>query len=159
MEERIRALAQSYLEQYLRRIQVCVDGLSEEQVWWRANDASNSVGNILLHLCGNLSQWILSTLGSEAFERHRTEEFSARGNAAKEELVERLAGIVDRCSRVIGSLTEADLESPRRVQGRDTDGIGVVVHVVEHMSYHAGQIVFVTKELLGPAGSIDFDRR
>jgi uncharacterized damage-inducible protein DinB len=156
LDRRFLAEADRYFEQYLRKIRACVALLSEEQVWWRPNEASNSVGNLLLHLSGNLSQWVLATLGGLVFERHRAEEFRARGGPPKGDLLQRLEEVVRATRAVIGSLGTLDLERPRQVQGYDTDGLGVVFHVVEHMSYHTGQIVAATKQLTGPAAGIEF---
>ena len=156
MEQRLRSEADRYFEQYLRKIGVCVALLSEEQVWWRANESCNSVGNLLLHLSGNLSQWVLATLGGRAYDRHRAEEFRAREGAPKDELLARLAEVVGGTRAVIASLGAADLVRARHVQGYDTDGLGIVFHVVEHMSYHTGQIVAATKQLTGPDAAIEF---
>lgn len=156
MERRFLAEADRYFEQYLRKIRECTALLSEEQVWWRPNEAVNSVGNLLLHLRGNLSQWVLATLGGRPFERHRSEEFRARGGAAKAVLLAGLDEAVQATRAVIAGLDTAALERRHQVQRSDTDGLGVVFHVVEHMSYHTGQIVATTKQLTGPEAGIEF---
>jgi uncharacterized damage-inducible protein DinB len=156
MERRFLAEAERYFEQYLGKIRDCVALLDEQQVWWRPNEACNSVGNLLLHLRGNLSQWVLATLGGEAYERHRGEEFRARGGAPKAELVDGLAETVAAVRSVLRGLDTDALARPHHVQGYDTDGAGIVFHVVEHMSYHTGQIVAATKQLTGPAAGIEF---
>ena len=156
MERRFLAEADQFLEQYLRKIRECVALLSEEQVWWRPNEAVNSAGNLLLHLRGNLSQWVLATLGGQAFERHRSEEFRARGGPAKAELLAGLEEAVRATRAVIAGLDTSALERHHRVQGYETDGLGIVFHVVEHMSYHTGQIVATTKQLAGPEAGIEF---
>lgn len=156
MERRFLAEAEKYLVQYLEKIGHCVSLLSEEQVWWRPNEACNSVGNLLLHLSGNLTQWVLSGIGGTAFERHRSREFTASESATKAELMAGLTDVVARVRHTIVAMRSADLDRGIRVQGYDTDGLGVVFHIVEHMSYHTGQIVAVTKQLQGPQASIDF---
>ena len=156
MEGRFLAEADRYFEQYLRKIGVCVALLSEPQVWWRPHESCNSVGNLLLHLHGNLSQWVLATLGGQAYERHRAEEFRAREGAPKDELLARLAAVVEKVRAVVAGLDPPALERRRHVQGYDTDGLGVVFHAVEHMSYHTGQIVAATKQLTGPQAGIEF---
>ena len=156
MERRFLAEADGYFEQYLRKIRECTALLSEEQVWWRPNEAVNSVGNLLLHLRGNLSQWVLATLGGQPFERHRAEEFRARGGVAKAELLAGLDAAVQATRAVIAGLDLAALERRHQVQRSDTDGLGVVFHVVEHMSYHTGQIVATTKQLTGPEAGLEF---
>jgi uncharacterized damage-inducible protein DinB len=156
VERRFLAEADRYFEQYLRKIRECVALLTEEQVWWRPNEAVNSVGNLLLHLRGNLSQWVLATLGGRPFERHRAEEFRARGGATKAELLSGLDEAVQATRAVIAGLDTAALERRHQVQRSDTDGLGIVFHVVEHMSYHTGQIVATTKQLTGPEAGIEF---
>jgi uncharacterized damage-inducible protein DinB len=155
-QERFLAEADRYFEQYLRKIGVCVALLSEQQVWWRPNESCNSVGNLLLHLRGNLSQWVLAALGGQAYERHRAAEFRARQGQPKDELMEGLAAVVEKVRAVVAGLDGAALERAHHVQGYDTDGLGVVFHVVEHMSYHTGQIVAATKQLIGPDAAIEF---
>jgi uncharacterized damage-inducible protein DinB len=152
VEQRFLADADRYLGDYLRKITHCVELLTEEQVWWKPHAASNSVGNLLLHLSGNLSQWVLAALGGEPFERHRAAEFAAAGAATRQELVQRLSGVVARAREVVRGLTPSDLARRVTVQGYDTDGAGVVFHVVEHMGYHTGQIVFVAKLLREDSG-------
>ncbi len=156
MDQRFRAEADKYLAQYLDRIASCVARLSDEQVWWKPNDACNSIGNLLLHLRGNLSQWVLGGLGGAAVVRHRSAEFAADHSAGTAELLAGLEEVVSAVRGVIRDLDAADWARPIRVQGYDTDGLGVVFHVVEHMSYHTGQIVAATKQLLGPAAEIEF---
>jgi uncharacterized damage-inducible protein DinB len=156
LAERLAELSADYLASFLRRIEDAVAPLSEDQVWWRANPATNSIGNLLLHLQGNLSQWVLAGLGGRPYERHRSQEFAARGTAAKAELLAGLREVVAGCQEVVRGLSRAGLAEVRRIQGYESDGWNTVLHVTEHMSYHTGQIVHVAKELLGPEGGIDF---
>jgi uncharacterized damage-inducible protein DinB len=143
-------------EQYLEKIRTSVDLLDESQLWWRANTRSNSVGNLVLHLCGNLSQWVLNGLGGRPFARQRSAEFTAADGASRAELMTRLFDVVAGCRSVIADLTEADLLAPRTIQKYDTDGLHALLHVWEHMSYHTGQIVMLTKQLGGEGAEIDF---
>jgi uncharacterized damage-inducible protein DinB len=156
MEERFIAASAEYLGEYLRKIEHCTSLLSEHQVWWKPNDACNSVGNLLLHLRGNLSQWVLGGIAGEPIERRRSEEFAADRAASKAALLGALADVVAKTQAAICAMRPPDLARSVRVQGYDTDGLGVVYHVVEHMSYHTGQIVATTKQLLGPAARIEF---
>ena len=156
VDQRDLEICAEFLGEYLGKIEACAAGLSEEQVWWRANPATNSVGNLLLHLQGNLSQWVLESLGGVAYERHRSAEFAASRTAAKAELVKGLRSIVEKCQLVIRAVPPAELGKRRVIQGSDVDGAYVVWHVVEHMSYHTGQIVHMTKELRGPEAGIEF---
>jgi uncharacterized damage-inducible protein DinB len=148
--------ADADLALYLDKIRHCVGLLDDTQVWWRANARSNSVGNLMLHLCGNLSQWVLEGLGGRAFERHRSEEFSADGGLSRVELLAKLAAVVGECRQVIAALGETELAAPRTIQGYSTDGLRALLHVWEHMSYHTGQVVLLTKQLLGDRTEIEF---
>jgi uncharacterized damage-inducible protein DinB len=142
------------LAEYMDKIERAVATLSPEQTWWRSNERSNSVGNLLLHLAGNLSQWVLAGLGGESFERHRAAEFAAREGAPPAELVASLRGVVDRCAAVARRLGDEDLAARHEIQGYRRDGFGALLHAVEHMSYHTGQIVLLAKQLGG--GGIEF---
>ncbi len=142
--------------EYLDKIERTAGRLTPEQLWWRPNAACNSVGNLLLHLCGNLSQWVLAGLGGEGFERRRDEEFAAAGGADAAALLARLREVVLACRSLTERLTERDLERTMTIQGYTSTGFGVLLHAVEHMSYHTGQIVFVAKQLLGGPAEIEF---
>jgi uncharacterized damage-inducible protein DinB len=130
------------------RIRSCVQRLSDEQLWHRPNTNVVSVGNLVLHLCGNVGQWINSTLGNRPDERRRDDEFNETGPMDKRELRERLDATLAYAYDVIGGLGAADLERTWNVQGFTETGVAIVLHVVEHFSYHVGQITLHTKLLL-----------
>src|SRR5215510_15296752 len=88
-------------EDFLPKIERCVDLLSDEQIWWRPNAESNSIGNLLLHLCGNARQWIVSGLGGERDARHRQSEFDQRDVIRRAELVEKLETAVRDVDRML----------------------------------------------------------
>ena len=146
-DQRFLELSAGYLGEYARKIRKSVEGLPEQQIWWRPNDASNSIANLLLHLCGNLSQWVLASLGGMAYTRQRDAEFSARGGTAKAALLTRLDEVVASCQGVIRELPAEQLLARRQIQGDDVDGVEAIYHAVEHMSYHTGQIASFAKEL------------
>lgn len=129
------------------RIETCLSRLSEEEVWHRPNGSSNSVGNLIIHLCGNITQYILSSLGGSPDQRDRDSEFTITGGLSRKELMQRLSGTVDQAVQVIAALDETALLKRYSVQGYDYTGIASVIHVVEHYSYHTGQIAFWTKYL------------
>lgn len=129
------------------RIEKCLGELSEEEIWKRPNESSNSVGNLILHLCGNMTQYIISSLGGVEDLRQRDLEFSAKSGLAKSELLDKLKTTVDQCVVTIRNLSEEDLLKVRSVQGFEHSGTGIIIHVVEHYSYHTGQIAFWTKLL------------
>jgi uncharacterized damage-inducible protein DinB len=134
---------------YWPRIEACVRDLSPEQIWWRANPASNSVGNLVLHLEGNVSQWIISGLGGAPDRRKRDTEFAEQGPIPRRALLSRLRKAVRQACRVIRGLDGDDLAHTYSVQGFRVTGLNAVFHVAEHFSHHAGQIILLTKLLGG----------
>jgi uncharacterized damage-inducible protein DinB len=131
------------------RIEACVRALSPEQIWWRANPASNSVGNLALHLEGNVRQWIVSGLGGVSDRRERDKEFSQPGPIPPRTLVARLRKAVSEADRVMRKLNAEALARTYSIQGFRVTGLRAVFHVAEHFSHHAGQIILLTKMLGG----------
>jgi uncharacterized damage-inducible protein DinB len=146
-QTRLGGEAARLLAEYLHKIETTVAPLTPEQAWWRANEHSNSAGNLVLHLTGNLSQWVLAGLGGEAYERRRAAEFAAREGAAPAELLAPLRAVVERCIALSRNLDEGALAAHHEIQGYRRDGFGVLLHAVEHMAYHTGQIVLIAKQL------------
>ena len=144
------AQAERVLRQvYLPRIARCLAGLSPEQIWWRPNPASNSAGNMVLHLTGNLRQWISSGLGGAPDVRERDEEFAERGPLPRRVLLGRLRKAVEEACGVLRRLSAGDLARVYRIQGYRVTGLEATYHVAEHFSHHAGQIILITKMLRG----------
>lgn len=142
--------ARSYLvEDYLPKIERCLVQLSDDEVWWRANPESNSIGNLLLHLAGNVRQWIVSGVGGAVDARVRQLEFDQREVVARDELLGRLRQTLSEVDEVLAQLDPARVLEPRRIQGSDVTVLEAVFHVVEHFSMHAGQIILLTKLLKG----------
>jgi len=137
------------LEQLAGRIEDCLGRLSYEQVWARGGDQENAVGNLVLHLCGNLRQWIGSGVAGKPDIRIREREFSARGDIRPEELRERLSGAVAEAVAAIGELPPARLTDSVRVQNYELTVLEAIYHVVEHFAQHTGQILFATKQMTG----------
>jgi uncharacterized damage-inducible protein DinB len=137
------------------RIERCVERLSDQDVWWRANAESNSIGNLLLHLSGNVRQWIVSGVGGAPDDRQRQREFDQRESIPRQELLGRLRQTVQEADRVMADLSPAALVERRRIQGSDVTVLEAVYHVVEHFSMHVGQIIFVTKMFKGDLGLYD----
>jgi uncharacterized damage-inducible protein DinB len=129
------------------RIRKCFEQLSETEIWQRPNSASNSMGNLVLHLCGNIRQYIISGLGKQPDDRIRDAEFTATGGLTKVELIQKLTDTLREADKIIMNCDETTLMTPIIVQGFKMSGIGIIVHVVEHYSYHTGQIAFWTKQL------------
>jgi uncharacterized damage-inducible protein DinB len=132
-------------EVYLPRIVSCLRTLSPEQIWWRPNAASNSVGNLVLHLTGNVRQWIISGLGGGPDLRRREKEFSERGPLSRRVLIIRLRQTVTDACTVLAKLSPQDLARVYPIQGYRVTGIEAGFHVAEHFSHHAGQIILLTK--------------
>ena len=130
---------------YLPKIERCFEQLSDEDVWWRAGEESNSVGNLVLHLEGNVREWIIGGVGKLPFERVRQQEFDERRTIPKSELIERLRKIIAEADAVLANLDPAVLTEQRQIQGRNTTVLRAIYHVVEHFSMHAGQIFMLTK--------------
>ncbi|HYN85779.1 MAG TPA: DinB family protein [Pyrinomonadaceae bacterium] len=142
------AEAREYLRgHYLPKIERCLERLTDEQVWWRANPESNSVGNLLLHLEGNARQWVVAGVGRGPEVRDRDGEFAARGAVSREELLGSLRATLAEVDAVLARLDAGALAERRRIQGRDVTVLAAVFHVVEHFSMHAGQILLLTKML------------
>lgn len=136
-----------YLHLNTPRIEKCLGLLSEVEMWQRPNAASNSVGNLILHLCGNIRQYIISGLGQQPDTRERDVEFAANEGFTKQELLQKLTDTVAEAATVIELADDTNLLTERKVQGYTLTGIGIIIHVVEHYSYHTGQIAFWTKLL------------
>ena len=135
--------------EYFAKIRACVERLSDEDVWWRPNEESNSIGNLVVHLAGNVRQWIVSGVGGAPDRRQRQAEFDRRDAIPRDELI----GILDTALRdvdeVLKGLDGEALEERRTIQGRDVTVFEAVYHVVEHFGMHTGQITFITKMRTG----------
>lgn len=119
--------------------------LTEEELWLRPNSNLASVANLVLHLCGNISQYIIMSLGHMPYHRERDREFAASSSHTKAEVLAIFAATIEQAESIISGVTEEELMRKRIVQGFSMTGIGVVVHVTEHLSYHTGQIAMHTK--------------
>lgn len=137
------------LEQYWPRLRKCVESLSDDQLWWRPNEASNSIGNLMLHLNGNARQWLVTSFSKEEDRRDRPSEFNAREGMSAAELLDRLGSTMDQAAEVLKGLTAAELAAPYEIQGYHVTGLDAVYQVVEHFGLHYGQIVYIAKLLSG----------
>jgi uncharacterized damage-inducible protein DinB len=135
------------LDENTRMIRKSFVELSEEEIWQKPNDSSNSIGNLVLHLCGNIQQYAIASLGEKPDNRMRDEEFATAGGFSKLELLEKLTETVAAAKNIISTATVEQLTKKRMVQGFHFSGIGAIIHAVEHYSYHTGQIAFWTKLL------------
>ncbi|WP_405201981.1 DinB family protein [Dokdonia sp. LLG6352-1] len=133
------------LEENVRMISIALSKVVEEELWTKQNQSLNTLGNQLLHICGNMTQYIVSGLGGNPDERNRDEEFSTEDGFTKDELLQRLLLTVQTATTIIDDATPENLLKKRKVQGFDLSGIGIVLHAVEHFSYHTGQIAMQVK--------------
>lgn len=137
------------LRQLTSRIEACLGRLTEDQIWARGSDNENAIGNLALHLAGNVRQWIISGLGGAPDLRKRDEEFAARGGRGSQELLAHLRSTVEEAAGVIASLDTTRLTREYAIQKYRISGVTALYHVVEHFSQHTGQIIFATKMLTG----------
>ena len=159
---------QEFIEQAIKhfeenppRIENCLSRLSEAEVWQKPNSQTNSIANLILHLCGNIRQYVIASLGKQPDTRERDLEFSTSGGLNKKELLQSIRQTCEEAVQVMRQCSEEELLRKRMVQGFEYSGIGIVIHVVEHFSYHTGQIAFWTKYLkdqdLGFYADLDLD--
>lgn len=127
------------------RIVKCLSYLSEEEVWHRPNENTVSVGNLILHLSGNVRQWICAGLGGQKDVRKRDLEFSTQGGMSKIALSENIKQTIIDAQDVIEKITIEKLAKKYPVQVYEETGLSIVTHVIEHFSYHIGQITYVVK--------------
>lgn len=139
-----------YLTQdYYPKIQRCLELLTEEQIWWKPNLSSNSIGNLVLHLSGNARQWVVSGINDAPDTRARSEEFAAKGPMAASALLVQLKSTLDDVGKVLTNLHPDILLETCTIQGNDVTVLDALYHVVEHFSMHTGQIIYITKMQTG----------
>ena len=137
------------LEQLMSRIGDCLAKLSTDEIWARGHENENAIGNLVLHLNGNVRQWLLSGVGGAPDNRTRDAEFDARGGTEIADLRQRLESTVREAVAVIGKVTPERLTQHVTIQKYDVTVMEAIFHVVEHFAQHTGQIIFVTKMLTG----------
>lgn len=152
------ARARGFLrDEYLPKIERCLERLSDEQIWWRPNEDSNSVGNLLLHLCGNAQQWIVSGLGGEEDNRVRQSEFDERRIISRQDLLTKTKATLTRVDATLAQFDESRLLETFQIQGTTVTALEAIFHVTEHFSMHTGQIILLTKMIGGTdLGFYDF---
>jgi hypothetical protein len=146
-------LGKSYIEwcrfrlmsHYWPRVERCVNELSNDDIWWREHETNNSVGNLLLHLTGNLNQFVLAGIGGARDTRNKPMEFSERHRIGKDELLRGLNDALRETDRTLALLEPARLLDMRRVQDRERTILEVLSVVVDHFALHVGQIIYITK--------------
>jgi hypothetical protein len=137
------------LKQYWPRLRSCAEALTDEQVWWRPNLACNSVGNLLLHLNGNVRQWLIASFSGGEDARNRPAEFNERRRIAGRLLLQQLDATMQDAASVLDRLTSRDLVATYSIQGYTVRGLDAIYQVVEHFGLHYGQVLYINKQLRG----------
>ena len=143
--ESIKENAKYRIQESVRMIEKSLAQLNDDEAWEKPNSQLNSMANLLLHLSGNIRQYIISSLGGNPDIRQRDQEFSQAQNQTKSFLLKEFNATVDEAIAVIENCPEEQLLLKHEVQGFELDGLGILMHVVEHLSYHTGQIAFWVK--------------
>ena len=142
-------VARKELRQKLEHIEHCLSKLTPEQVWSRQHENENAVGNLVLHLAGNVRQWITSGVGGAKDQRDRDAEFSHRDPVSAAQLISRFRNAVEEADQVLAELCYRDLLAPRTIQGYEVTVLHAIYHVVVHFGEHTGQIIWATKRMTG----------
>jgi len=137
------------LTEFATRIENCLGRLNDEQVWARGQENENAIANLVLHLCGNVRQWMISGIGGQPDHRQRDLEFSSRQGQSKAELAEGLRTTVAEAVAIMRNIPAAMLSERRTIQGYNISVLEAIYQVVQHFSGHTGQIIFATKMLTG----------
>jgi uncharacterized damage-inducible protein DinB len=141
----IKEVRRRLIDESVFRLKKCLGMLTESEIWFRPNEHTVSIGNLVLHLCGNLRQWVLSGLAHQPDNRVRRLEFEERGPLPTTDLMERLDAVIREVDHFLPSVTPAMLVQYHRVQGFEESGMAILIHVTEHFSYHVGQITYAVK--------------
>lgn len=149
------------IDESAQRIKKCLREIDEIEIWKSPNNNLNSIGNLILHLCGNIRQYAISALGENEDIRERDKEFSTKEGLTKSELLNKLNSTISEALGIIKNIDEDRLTKIYSVQGFGLSGIGIIIHVTEHLSYHTGQMAFWVKQLknkdLGFYANIDLN--
>jgi hypothetical protein len=141
--------ARRQLTHGLAKIEHCLAQLTDEQVWWRPRPEMNSIANLMLHLAGNLRQWIVAGIGGSPDVRNRPGEFSERSSLPKSQVLAKLQEVIRDCDAVLARLTPDDLIAPRRIQGFDVTVTEAIFDAIPHFRGHMQEIIHMTREQLG----------
>lgn len=155
MQEQSTALTAAFIaeikrrlfEESMFRLKKCLNELTTEQIWYRPNPSSNSVGNLVLHLHGNVRQWVVAGLGKNEDVRERQKEFDEQGPVPVEKMVANMEQLMVEVEAILDQTSAEDLLEVRNVQGFKESGLSILVHITEHFSYHVGQMTYIVKML------------
>jgi hypothetical protein len=149
IEQNFLACSVQRLAKLCERVEICLGKLTADQVWMRGSENDNAIGNLVLHLNGNVRQWIVSGVGGAEDIRVRQAEFDARGGAQPQELARLIHGTVEEAVAIIQALPPSRLAEQREIQGYQVTVLEAIYQVVEHFSGHTMQIIFITKMATG----------
>jgi uncharacterized damage-inducible protein DinB len=147
--EKLKTEVDRRLNEGATRVETCLAMISRDELWQKPGEQLVSIGNLVNHMCGNISQWVLGGLGGEDYVRQREREFTDITGEQPDALAFRLRETVDRARAVVAGLAESEIEREYTVQGFRETGVGMLIHAVEHLSYHVGQITFYVKLIKG----------
>lgn len=143
-----KEMRRRWVDESLSRLKKCVDQLSEDEIWHRFNENTLTVGNILLHLRGNITQWVISGIGGAPDRRSRDQEFAAAArSASKRDLLFGLESAILESVKIVEQVREEALLQRLQIQGMKETGLSALIHVTEHLSYHTGEVTYITKLL------------
>ncbi len=143
----ITEIKRRLFEESMVRLKKCLAELTEAQIWYRPNKSSNSVGNLVLHLHGNVRQWVVAGLGKNKDVRERQLEFDEQGPVSTKKMLADMNQLMVEVNAILDKTTSADLLEVRNVQGFQESGLSILVHITEHFSYHVGQMTYIVKML------------
>lgn len=132
------------IDESFNRIRVCLSLINENDLNRSPNSHITPISNQIEHICGNIRQWMLGSLGQEEDMRDRDSEFETKP-ARKDELLDLLSVLESDLGRIIDHLSDEQLQKVYNIQGFEVNGLSALVHVIEHCSYHTGQVTLLTK--------------
>ncbi|HEX5030073.1 MAG TPA: DinB family protein [Candidatus Eisenbacteria bacterium] len=134
---------------YMPKIERCVSRLTEEQIWFRGDEASNSIGHLLLHLTGSTRYWAIEVIGGSSIGRIRQAEFDPPALVSRDRLMADLRAVVEEVDQLLAQMSAVVLLDERTARKERCTVLWCVYHIVEHFSMHTGQIISMTKALVG----------
>jgi hypothetical protein len=138
------------------KIEHCLAQLDDEQIWWRPRDEMNSIANLMLHLSGNLGQWVISAVGGRPDVRNRPAEFADRSRRCKDEITSVLKATLAQVDEVLSRMRPDELLQPRKVQGFDETAFSAALHAAVHFQGHVQEIIHMTRAQLGDSYRFEF---
>jgi len=142
----LKSIRVHLLEENWPRLKKCILLCDESLLWHKPNENTNSIGNLVLHLQGNLTQWVLHSIGGAPDRRIRSKEFEIESKKPKEQILSDFEMLMVSIDQLLRNIEPDKLLEQRKVQGFDTTVTGILIHVTEHFSYHLGQISFILKQ-------------